>query len=297
MIAVFGATGRVGGKVAAMLIESGLPVKALVRSAEKAAPLKNGGADIVVGSLLNRDDVSTTIDGCDSAFLMTPTNRQSDDYVEQEIIIGRNYGDALKDSDVGHALYMSVIGARQNTGIPHFDSKAVVEDAISESGVDCTFLRPTFFMENLLGQARSVQQKGIISLPLPPDKALPMVSTEDIAYAAVQSLRRGGQGKTEEYDMLGPKDYRMTEVAEIIEKTISKSVSYRELSEDDARQIYQGMGMSPKALDDYLMMFRVYKRWNIQGDRNKVYDEFNFEPTTLETVMTAMAGAFAAQNR
>jgi uncharacterized protein YbjT (DUF2867 family) len=297
MIAVFGATGKVGGKVAAMLLESGISVRALVRSAEKAAPLKNRGAQLVIGSLNNQEDIVETLNGCDGAFLMTPMDRSNDKYIDEEIQIGRNYGSALKDSDIGHIVYMSVIGARDNTGIPFFDSKSVVEDSIILSGVDSTILRPVFFMENLYSQIPIVQQHGMMSLPFPSDWPFNMIATEDIAYAAVQSLRRGGKGELEAYDMLGPRKYRMTEVAEILSKAIGKPVKYQQASFDQTEQILLQTGMSTTAAKDYIKMFDVYSHWDIQGDRNRVYEEFNFEPTTLETIVNSIAGALAVETR
>ena len=297
MIAVFGATGKVGGKVAAVLMETGIPVRALVRSSEKAAPIKNKGAELVIGNLLSQDDIANTLDGCDGAFMMTPMNRSSDKYIEEEIQIGRNYGAALKDSDVGHAVYMSVFGVRGNTGIPFYESKVVVEDSIASSGVDVTFLRPTFFMENLYSQIPIIKEHGMISLPLHPDLQLNMVATEDIAYAAVQSLIRGGRGEMEAYDILGPREYTMTEVAEIFSKAIDKPVRYQEASFDEVEQRLLQTGMSPIAAKEYLKMFEVYNRWNIEGDRYRVYEEFNFEPTTLETIVNSIAGALVAETR
>lgn len=289
MIAVFGATGQVGGKVAAMLLESGVPVRILIRSEDKAGPLRNEGVEVVAGSLENVDDISNTVIRCDSAFLMTPSNLESDNAFEKEIAIGRNYGEALRNSDVRHVVYMSVIAARENTGTPHFDTKAQVEDSIASAGVDCTFLRPAFFMENFYEQWPLIQQMGIISYPIPADKPLPMVATEDIAYVAVQSLQRGGRGQ-EAYDLLGPRDYTMAEATQIIGDIIGKSLRYVEASAEQAVDWMASRGMSRTSAQDTVSMFNIYATMQF-GDRNKVYEEFNFDPTTLETVMNTAAGA------
>ncbi|MEN6520965.1 MAG: NmrA family NAD(P)-binding protein [Armatimonadota bacterium] len=292
MIAVFGATGKVGGKVAAMLLESGIPVRVMARSPEKAAPLKTGGAEVVIGLLQNGDDIKTTLDGCDSAFLMTPLNRASDNYIEEELAIGRNYGAALKDMDVGHVVYLSVINARDNTGIPFFDSKAEVEDSIARSGVDTTFLRPTYFMENMYQQVPIIQQFDMVSLPLPGDVPVPMVATEDVAYAAVQSLIRGGRG-SEAYDLLAPKDYTMLEVTDIFSGIIGRKLRYSVATREQGEQMAIQSGMTSIAARDYMKMFDAILDGRIGGDRNRVYEEFNFDPTPLETVIGTMTGMLA----
>lgn len=290
MIAVLGATGTVGGKVAAMLLEQGIPVRAMVRDPEKAKPLRDEGAEIVVGNMLNIDDLRNAFDRCDGAFLLTPRNVKSEDPVEEEIEIGKNYGRALMDSTVGHVVHLSVIAARQNTGIPHFDSKRWVEDSIASGEVDVTFLRPTFFMENLLKQLPLMQEMGMISLPLPPDASIPMVATDDVAYAAVESLKGGGCGCAE-YDLLGPKNYTMLEVAEIVGRAVGKDIRYYQLPDDQAVDKFMQHGMTRRAAEETLTMFRLYEKWNSIGDRAKVYSEFNFDPTSLETVISPLAGA------
>ncbi|MCE5315513.1 MAG: NmrA family NAD(P)-binding protein [Armatimonadota bacterium] len=291
MISVFGSTGNVGGRVAAMLLESGIAVRALVRSPRKAEPLANRGAEILEGSMLNVMDVKNAMYRCDAAFLMTPVDYA--DYPGEEIEIGRNYASALEDSTINHVVYMSSIGAYAKMGIPHIDSKATIEDTIFASGVDCTFLRPAFFMDNLYCQTDTIRSQGFISLPMPPDAPIPMVSTEDIAYAAVQSLKRGANGDREEYDILGGRDYSMNEVAEIVSSSIGRQVSYVQMTDEDAREAFRQKGMSAAAVDALVSMYRLLPNIPVDADRFRVYNEFNFEPTTLESMINTIAGALA----
>ncbi|MEN6355870.1 MAG: NmrA family NAD(P)-binding protein [Armatimonadota bacterium] len=291
MISVFGSTGNVGGRVAAMLLESGIAVRAMVRSPQKAEVLKNRGAEIVEGNMLNVEDVKEALDRCDGAFLMTPINIASDNYIEEEITIGRNYGHALEDSTIDHVVHMSVVGAHAKTGIAQFESKAIIEDAIFASGVDCTFLRPAFFMDNLYKQMDMIRSQGIISTLLAPDVPIPMVSTEDIAYAVVKSLMRGAKGEKEEYDILGGRDYTMDEVADIVSDAVGKNVRYVQMNEDQAHKFFGQTGMHPVVVEDFIKMFKLMPEVPVEADRMRVYEEFNFEPTSLESMMSTIAGA------
>ncbi|MCE5323404.1 NmrA family NAD(P)-binding protein [bacterium] len=291
MISVFGSTGNVGGRVAAMLLESGVAVRAMVRLPQKADVLKNRGAEIIEGNMLNIGDVKDALDRCDGTFLMTPINIASDNYIKEEIAIGKNYGHALEDSTVNHVVHMSSIGAHAKTGIAQIESKAAIEDAIFASGVDCTFLRPAFFMDNLYKQMDMIRSHGIISTLLPPDVPIPMVSTEDIAYAAVKSLMRGAKGEKEEYDILGGRDYTMDEVADIVSDAVGKDVQYIQMNDDQAREFFSQMGMCPVVVEDYIKMFKLIPDVPVEADRMRVYEEFNFEPTSLESMVSTIAGA------
>src|SRR4051794_20223440 len=68
MILVTGAAGQlgaVGRTVTGLLLERGLPVRALVRrDDERAAALRTAGAEVVVGDLLEPADVYRVVSGC-----------------------------------------------------------------------------------------------------------------------------------------------------------------------------------------------------------------------------------------
>ena len=69
-------------------------------------------------------------------------------------MIGRSTSTA-KLARVRHFVYSSVAGADQNTGIPHFETKHVVEQHLHQSGLPYTIVAPVFFMENFLGPSFS----------------------------------------------------------------------------------------------------------------------------------------------
>jgi uncharacterized protein YbjT (DUF2867 family) len=50
--------------------------------------------------------------------------------------------EAAKQAGVKHIVYSSVGSANQKTGIPHFDSKAEIEEALKASGIPYTIIRP-----------------------------------------------------------------------------------------------------------------------------------------------------------
>jgi uncharacterized protein YbjT (DUF2867 family) len=51
---------------------------------------------------------------------------------------------------VKHLVLSSVANANKHTGIPHFESKARIEEALKAQGVPYTILRPAFFMVRLV---------------------------------------------------------------------------------------------------------------------------------------------------
>lgn len=65
---VTGATGFIGGRLAAKLRERGDEVVALVRSPDRAARLKEMGCELVQGDLANPDLMHEAMKGCDGVF-------------------------------------------------------------------------------------------------------------------------------------------------------------------------------------------------------------------------------------
>src|SRR5260370_33969240 len=72
-ILITGATGHIGNHLIKQLATKGYPVRALVRSREKAAGLPEE-VERVVGDLARPATLSAALDGVDRVFLMDPSN-------------------------------------------------------------------------------------------------------------------------------------------------------------------------------------------------------------------------------
>ena len=101
---VTGATGTTGSELVRLLAEAGAPVRALVRSPEKAASIQRLGVETAaVGDFEQPDTLDAAMAGCDHVFLLSPTSPHQP---EQE----RNAIDAAKRAGVGQACGR-VVGA------------------------------------------------------------------------------------------------------------------------------------------------------------------------------------------
>lgn len=73
IIALFGATGRVGSAVLQRALSDGHQVQILVRNAEKIIPHEN--LKIIVGDAKRFDDVEATVNGCEAVFSALNTDQ------------------------------------------------------------------------------------------------------------------------------------------------------------------------------------------------------------------------------
>ena len=192
IFAVVGATGKQGGATARALLEAGVKVRALTRNAESdaARELAAIGAEIAVADLADPAGARGALTGAQRVFSMATTATGG---LEGEIIVGRSVARAAKDTGVAHLVYSSVGGVERHTSIPHFESKRRIEEEITDLGVSTTFLRPVFFMENLLRAARVEGDEVVVRQPVPDGIALQLVAVADIGAAAAALLLEPGR--------------------------------------------------------------------------------------------------------
>jgi uncharacterized protein YbjT (DUF2867 family) len=175
---VLGATGAQGGAVVRALLESGSTVRGVTRRTDSASArrLSAAGVEVVAADLSDETSVAQAFTGVDGAYALTTP---FEDGPEAEIAQGRTILDAALAAQVPHLVFSSVADADQHTGIPHFDSKAMVEAALAQSGLSYTIVGPSYFYDNMLGGLDAIKA-GVFELPLPADAPLQQLSRRDL---------------------------------------------------------------------------------------------------------------------
>jgi NAD(P)H dehydrogenase (quinone) len=179
VIALLGATGRIGRHVATGLAEQGAPVRALVRDPDRARlPLA-----CVAGDLRDPASLRRGLDGAERLLLLTPHSPDQD-------VLEANAVDAAIAAGVERIVKIS--GSAPSLGpngptataVAHWRSERRIED----SGLGFTFLRPSFVMQNLLDTAADLVATARV-LAAPMGKApIAMVDARDVAACAVAAL-------------------------------------------------------------------------------------------------------------
>jgi uncharacterized protein YbjT (DUF2867 family) len=183
---VLGATGGQGGAVLDALLARGVQVRGLVRdtAAGSARGLADRGVEVVAGSLNDEASLAAAMTGVSGVFaLTTPFEAGVDAEVEQ----GRAILTAARRTGVPHLVFSSVAGANQHSGVPHFDSKAVIETELAAADVPYTILGPTYFFDNALGGVDRIRG-GVLDLPLPPHRPLQQLARPDLGAFAAEVL-------------------------------------------------------------------------------------------------------------
>ena len=180
IIVVTGATGNQGGAVVKHLLKSDFTIRAVSRNLKSASSekLRKEGVEVVYADLDKPETLEPILEGAYGVYSVQ-NNWTSD--VETEIRQGKELAEAAKKAGVQHFVYSSVGGAERGTGIPHFDSKREIEKHIIQLDLPYTFVRPAYFIENLLDEgAMGFINWSLLSWALKGGKKLQVIAVNDI---------------------------------------------------------------------------------------------------------------------
>jgi uncharacterized protein YbjT (DUF2867 family) len=284
MILITGGTGTAGGEIVSQLAATGTPFRAMVRNPEKAVALKLTGVQIVPGDLEKPQTLAAALQGIDQVLLLSSPS-------PNQVALERNMVAAAKAAGVRHIVKFSAMTADPNSPSRFPRVHGQVEQAIRESGLEWTFLRPTFFMQNLLELAGMVKG-GTIFQPAGDSKA-GFVDTADIAAVAVEALTEPGH-EGQAYDITGPELLSYHDIARTFSEVLQKPVKYQDIPPAAARQAMLGMGMSEYQVDGINELMDQMRAGQYATLSDAVWQVGKKEPNRLSDFLKQHAAVFEA---
>jgi uncharacterized protein YbjT (DUF2867 family) len=242
MFVINGITGKVGGRVADILLEAGLPVRALVRSAEKGAAWKARGCEIaIVPDAADAQSLAQAFAGATAVFLMNPPNYDSErDFPDIERS-AKATAEAIAKAKPDKIVFLSTIGAHvQEFNL--LNRSTLFEQMLANAGVPVAFLRPAWFMENAAWDLAAARSGRIESYLQPLDRKIDMVSTKDIGRAAADLLREQWSG-VRIVELSGPQKYSPRDEAAAFAIALGRDVKVVEVPRAEWEQRFRREGM------------------------------------------------------
>ncbi|MER6678035.1 NmrA family NAD(P)-binding protein [Streptomyces sp. NPDC000983] len=216
MILVTGATGDVGSEVVRALVDAGEPVRALVR---EPADLP---VEQAVGDLDRPDSLADALRGVRGVFLLPG-------YRDMTGLAAR-----FTSAGVEHVVLLSsqaAVATDTDNAISEFMVRS--EDALRESGLGWTFLRPAAFMSNALRWLPQLRTGDTVTDAFG-DLPIATVDPADIAAVAATALLEPGHDKRA-YSLSGPRALLPAERVRILGRALGRDLRFRPESDDDAR--------------------------------------------------------------
>nr|WP_026021451.1 NAD(P)H-binding protein [Paenibacillus senegalensis] len=232
-ILVTGATGTVGRHVVEQLNTKGVTVRALSRNPEKANLPE--GVEVVAGDLTKPESLRYALEGINGLYLILSSD-QGDSLQTEPRMIGM-----AKEAGV-----QRIVVLMDYEGNP-------VENAVRDSGMEWTLLKPVEFMGNVLDDWQaSIREGGVVRSPFANARSA-RVHEADIAAAAVAALTEEGHAG-QSYILTGPEVKSRAEVVQQIADAIGRDIEFVELSEEEARQEWREQGYEEGDIDFFIEM-------------------------------------------
>lgn len=208
-ITVFGATGSQGGGLVRAILadrESEFAIRAVTRhtDSEKARELERLGVEVVQADMDDEASLAPAFEHAYGAYLVT--NFWEHMSAEREKAQALALARAASHAGVQHAIWSTLEDTRdcipledarmptlqERYKVPHFDGKAEADHYFAEEGVPTTFLRTTFYWENLIGTfAPQRAEDGVLQLVLPMGESrLSGIAVDDIGKTALAVFKR-----------------------------------------------------------------------------------------------------------
>jgi uncharacterized protein YbjT (DUF2867 family) len=232
---VFGATGRVGGIIAARLLDAGRKVRVVGRSADRLKALAARGAEVAAGSVEDPAFLRTALEGAGAAFVLLPPFFGKGIRAWQDRT-AHALGDALEAARVPYALALSSIGADKPSGNGPIAGLHVLEQRLD--GIpnhSPLHLRPGYFYENFLATVGLIKAVGVNGSAIRADHAVMQIATRDIGeVAARRLLALDWKGRLVQ-ELHGQRDLTMADTTAALGAAIGKpELAYVQLPYADA---------------------------------------------------------------
>ena len=227
-ILVTGATGTVGKHVATGLADQGVEAVAATRHPNAAAD------DLQMPTVRFDFENPSTYDAFDGVTMIFLVRPPAIARVWESIVPAL---DAAERCGVEHVVFLSLLGAEQNPLVPH----RWIEWKLLRSEMEWTFLRPSFFMQNLATTHRAdLRDRDAIVVPAGHGRTS-FVDARDVAAVGVRALTEDGHRNTA-YALTGAEALSYHEVADRFSEVLGRPIRYTNPSVLDFIRHMRGQG-------------------------------------------------------
>ena len=283
MILLTGATGRVGSAAARALLRAEIPFRVLVRDPGKLG-IDGEVIEVVQGDLGDPEAVEEALAGISRALIVMGNHPDQSRLERQFATLAGNAG-------VSHLVKVSSMEAAPDATAILPKNHYGTEQHIASLGMDWTFLRPNYYMQNMLMYSGSIARTNSFALPLG-DAKTAMIDARDVGeVAAVVLTTEGHAGQT--YRVTGPELIDFYEVAARMSAVLDRPLSYVAQSPEAFREVLGQFIQSAWQLDAVCELFAEIAAGSLEEQTSTTADLLGRPAVSLNTFTQQFAGAFA----
>jgi uncharacterized protein YbjT (DUF2867 family) len=296
-ILVTGAAGRVGAvgrRVTELLLKQGKAVRAMVRNEdERAQALRDMGAEVVLGDLLDLDSMHRAIVGCETMYFGMSV---SDAYLAATVnaaAVAKHHG--VKAFINMSQMTLAQMSVTETTPSPQHKLQWLSEQALNWSGLPVVHVRPTVFLEGffLIFTSDSVRESNQIRLPFGEGKTSP-VAAEDVARVVATLLANPQPHIGKIYLLTGPQSEDMHFYAREYSKALGRTVTYQDIPVGPWRDELLASGLPVHLVNHLATMADLHRAGRYDRMSADVLAVTGRGPLSLKEFVKRNAAAFTA---
>jgi NAD(P)H dehydrogenase (quinone) len=242
VIALTGATGQLGGRVARRLAQQGAPVRLVVRDPSRAPALP--GTGIARAEFSDAGAMRAALDGARTLLLVSASEAQ--DRVAQHTTAI----DAAVSAGVARIVYLSFLGAAPDATFTFARDHWHTEQYLRGTGVPFTALRDSLYLDLLV---EFVGADGVLRGPAGQGRVAPVCRDDVADVVAAVLLESGLDGEV--LDVTGPEAVTLGELTEAIGEAAGRPVRYQPETLDEAYASRAGSGVPGWMVDGWVSTY------------------------------------------
>lgn len=272
-LAITGVTGKLGGAVAQLIANAGIPARHLARNPKRAPKLP--AAQIYQASYDDRPETLDALKGVDTLFMVSAS--ESPERLKQHFA----FIDTAHEAGVKHIIYTSFYKASHDSVFTLARDHAATEAYIKSRGLSYTFLRDNFYLDFFIdlcltyGEIRGPAGLGKVSAVL----------RSDVAEVAATILKKPEPWIGTSLDMTGPEDLSMTDIAEQLSMALGKKISYTPETVEEAYISRRAWKAAQWEYDSWVSTYTAIERGEQAGVSNDIETVLGRQPKSLTSYL------------
>jgi uncharacterized protein YbjT (DUF2867 family) len=283
-----GAQGSTGRRIAALLLEKGIPVRAFVHTLDaRSDALRELGAEVIQGDLLDPDSVGASLQGIKRAYF---TYSVSDGLLEATTIFAMAAREAETELVVNNSQLQGARRAPSFRNMQH----GLADRIFDWAEVGAVHLHAPPYYENVRALVRkSVAEQSTVFLPWGDGSAtIPLVCAEDVSRVAATLLADPEAPSERAYDLIAATP-TVKEIVDTLSVALRRPIRYVGITDEQWAEAMRGR-INPHALDHLSHLWRYFRSSDqeLRGVTNTIRAVTGSPAQTLEDFFRVNAAEF-----
>lgn len=270
-----GAQGSTGRRITALLLDKGIPVRALVHKLDaRSDALRELGAEVVQGDLLDRDSVRASLRGIKRAYF---TYSVSDGLLEATTIFAMAAREAGTEIVVNNSQSQ---GARQAPSFRNMQH-GLADRIFDWAEIGAVHPQAPPYYENVRALvSKTVAEQNTVFLPWGDGSAtIPLVGAEDVSHVAASLLASSETPSESAYDLIAATP-TVREIVDTLSGVLQRPIRYVDITDEQWADAVRGH-LNPHALDHLSHLWRYFRSSAKRSDEAR---------TVTDTIRTVTGG-------